>query len=95
MPNRTAEEESTPEEPHATTTPKATDEQDQDGPRGHDGKSFMEHAHDVMEEHETLLRLLAESERQCRESRTQGLPDDLPDRVDGDDQPGCRSCPDP
>ena len=72
-----------------------TDEQDQDAPRGHGGKTFLEHAREAMGEHAELGRLLAESERQCRESREPEQSEDLPGRPDGDNQPGRRSCPDP
>ena len=54
-----AEEEPHREEPGATILPEAADGQHQDGPRGHGGKTFLEHARDAMDEHDTLGRLLA------------------------------------
>ena len=92
MPNSRAEEEPPREEPGDATPPESADEQGKTLRRATAGKTFLEHGEDSMNEHDTLLRLLTESERQCRESRTQGLPGDLPGRRDRDDQPGRRSC---
>ena len=60
--------------------PESADGQDQDAPRGHGSKTFLEHARESMEEHSELGRLLAQSERQCREPQTQGPPEKLSDR---------------
>ena len=95
MPNTPAEEEPPKEEPGTATPPEGADAQAHDSPRGHGGKAFLEHLEDSMNEHETLGRLLAESQRQCRESRTEELPEDLPGRLDKGDPPRRRSCPDP
>ena len=95
MPHNPAEEGPSREEPGNPIPSESADEQDQDCPRGYEGKAFLEHLEDSMNEHETLGRLLAESERQCRESRTERLPEDLPGRLDKGDPPRRRSCPDP
>ena len=95
MTDNQAEEETTQEESGAAIVPEAADERDQDSPRGQGGKTFLRHARESMEEHAELGRLLAESVRRCRESRKRGLREDLPDRLDRDNQPGRRSCPDP
>ncbi|MYC37031.1 MAG: hypothetical protein F4X66_08985 [Chloroflexi bacterium] len=58
MPDNRPEKEPSQEEPGTAIPPELTDEQAQDAPRGHDGKTFMEHARESMEEHETLGRLL-------------------------------------
>ena len=70
------------EEPVGTTLPDCADEQDQGGPRGHSGRTFTEHARKAMEKHSTLFKLLSELEKRGLESRTQGLPSDLLDRLD-------------
>ena len=51
MPDSRAGKESPREEPGNATPPEGTEGQDQDGPRGHDGKTFLHHAEDVMNEH--------------------------------------------
>ena len=60
MPLDPVEKEPPREEPGIATPPKSADGQDQDAPRGHGGKTFLEHARESMEEHETLGRLLAQ-----------------------------------
>jgi len=55
-----AEEEPHREEPSTAISPEAADGQDQGAPRGHDGKTFLKHARESMEEHDTLGRLLAQ-----------------------------------
>ena len=94
MPNGRPEEKTTPEEP-AAIPPESADEQDQDTPRGRGGKAFLEHFRESMEEHTELARLLAESERLCREPRTERVPGELPARLDSDNQPGRQNCPKP
>jgi len=50
------------DEPGTAIPPESADAQDQDAPRGHGGKTLLEHARESMDEHDTLGRLLAESE---------------------------------
>ena len=85
MPDTQPGQEPPRKEPGNPTPPDSTDGQDQDAPRGHCGKTFLEHARESMEEHAELGRLLAEWERRCRESRTEGAPEDPLGRVDSDD----------
>ena len=59
MPDNRAEQEPSQEEPCNLTPAESADGQNQEGPRGHGGKTFLEHARESMEEHETLGRLLA------------------------------------
>ena len=92
MPHNPSEEGPSREEPGNPIPPESADEQDQDCPRGYEGKAFLEHLEDSMNEHETLGRLLVQSERPHLESRTQGLPEYLPGRLDKGDQPGRRRC---
>ena len=80
MPDNRAEQEPSQEETSAAMPPESADEQDQDAPIGHGGKTFLEHAKEAVDEHDILGRLLAESERRCRESREQALPEELPGR---------------
>ena len=95
MPDNRPDEEPPREEPGGATPPEFADGQDQDAPIGHGGKTFLEHAREAVDEHDILGRLLAESERRCRESREQGPPEDPSDWVYKGGQPGYRSCPDP
>ena len=44
MPNSPAEQEPSQEEPSNSIPPEGANKQEQDGPRGHGGKTFMEHA---------------------------------------------------
>ena len=60
MPHSRKEKEPLREEPGAATFPESADEQDQDGPRGHSGKAFLEHAKEAIDEHHTPGRLLAQ-----------------------------------
>ena len=54
MPNTPAEQESAREEPGNPTPTDSADEQDQEGPRGHEGKTFLEHMEDSMNKHAEL-----------------------------------------
>ena len=60
MPNSRAEQGPSREEPGNAMPPESADGQDQEGPRGHDRKTFLEHARDSMNEHAELGRLLAQ-----------------------------------
>ena len=60
MPNTPTEQEPAPDEPGDAIPPEGANEQEQDAPRGHAGKTFLEHGEDVMNEHAELLRLLAQ-----------------------------------
>ncbi len=60
MTNSRAEEGPSREESGGAVPPEAADEQDQDGPTTNRKKTFLQHAEDAMEEHETLGRLLAQ-----------------------------------
>lgn len=59
MPTSRAEKEPSPEEPESTVSVYGKGEQDQDDPAPGREKTFFEHAGDLMDEHETLGRLLA------------------------------------
>ena len=48
------------EEPGDAIPPESADELDQDGPRGHGGKTLLEHARDAMNENAELGSLPAE-----------------------------------
>ena len=58
MPNSPAEEEPSRRDSDATIPPEGAAEQEQEGPGGHEGKTFTEHARESMEEHAELGRLL-------------------------------------
>lgn len=60
MPDTPAEQKRPWEEPGTAIVPEYADEQDQETPRGHGGKTFLEHARESMNEHETLGRLPAQ-----------------------------------
>ena len=60
MPDNRPHEEPPREEPSTASLLNSADGKDQDAPRGHGGKTFLEHARESMEEHETLGRLLAQ-----------------------------------
>ena len=60
MPNSRPEEEPLREEPDIAIVSESADEQDQNGPRCHDGKTFMKHGREAMEEHAELGKLLAQ-----------------------------------
>ena len=60
MPNSPAEQEPSQEEPSNSIPPEGANKQEQDGPRGHGGKTFMEHAKEAIDEHHTPGRLLAQ-----------------------------------
>ena len=84
MPENRPEQEPPQEELHTAIPPESADEQSQEDPKGHGGRTFLEHAKESMEEHAKLGMLLAESERQCRDSLERGLPEDLrPSRPGG------------
>ena len=60
MPYNLADDEPPHEEPGKTMPPDAPDDQGQDSPRGHGGKTLLEHGREAMEEHAELGRLLAQ-----------------------------------
>ena len=59
LPNSRAGKQPFREEYSNANYPETAGEQEQDGPRGHDGKTFMEHAHEAIDEHTERGRFLA------------------------------------
>ena len=95
MPDNPSDVELPRAEPGKSIVPESADEQNQEVPSGHRGKTFQELARDVMSRHAELFPLLAESERRCREPRTQGRQEDLSGPLDKGDQLCRPSYPDP
>ena len=60
MPNSPAVKGLPREETGIANTSKYSDGQDQEAPKGHNGKTFLEQFRESMDEHETLVRLLAQ-----------------------------------